>query len=106
MVRPRLWLAPGGYPADHDYVRRYWTAAIGPGAVADLLRLVQAAKHRRSIRRPISVPTLARVGLVVGQESVLYVRSTIPALPRELTVRLTQSLRREVKQQQQTVSSK
>ena len=26
------------YPLDHPYIRRYWTATIGPGAVADLLR--------------------------------------------------------------------
>ena len=26
------------YPSNHRYVRRYWTATIGPGAVADLLR--------------------------------------------------------------------
>ena len=26
------------YPTNHPYVRRYWTATIGPGAVADLPR--------------------------------------------------------------------
>ncbi len=96
MVRPHLWTAPGGYPARHEYVRRYWTAALGPGAVADLLRLVQAAKRRRSIRRPLSLATLARVGLVVEQESRLYVRSTVPPVPPELWPRLTPQLRREL----------
>jgi hypothetical protein len=28
-----------GYAMTHAYVRRYWVAALGPGAVADLLRL-------------------------------------------------------------------
>lgn len=96
MVRPRLWKSPGGYPADHTYVRRYWTAAIGPGAVADLLRLIQAAKAQRSIRRPVNTPSLARSGLVVGQASGLWVRSTIPPLPLELLRRLPPALRHEI----------
>jgi len=105
MVRPRLWMAPGGYPADHEYVRRYWTAAVGAGAVADLLRLMQAAKRRRSIRRPVNTPTLARSGLIVGRDSQLYVRSTVPPLPPELMVRLNPSLRREVSDHQQQADS-
>ena len=96
MVRPRLWRAPRGYPADHDYVRRYWTAAIGAGAVADLLRLMQAAKRQRSIRRPVNTPALARSGLIVGRDSHLYVRSTVPPLPTELLRRLPPSLRHEI----------
>ena len=98
MVRPRLWRAPRGYPADHDYVRRYWTAAIGAGAVADLLRLMQAAKRQRSIRRPVNTPMLARSGLVVGQASGLWVRSTVPPLPMELLRRLPPALRHEIAQ--------
>ncbi len=96
LVRPRLWMTPGGYPVDHEYVRRYWIAAIGAEAVADLLRLMQAAKRRRSIRRPVSTPALARSGLIVGTASHLYVRSTVPPLPPELLPRLTARLRREV----------
>lgn len=96
MVKPRMWAAPGGYPADHDYVRRYWTAAIGAGAVADLLRLMQAAKRRRSIRRPVNTPVLARSGLVLGHEDTLWVRSTVPPVPIELLSRLTPALRQEL----------
>jgi hypothetical protein len=96
MVRPGLWKSPGGYPPDHNYVRRYWTAAIGAGAVADLLRLMQAAKRGRSIRRPVSTPVLARSGLIVGRGARLYVRSTVPPLPKELLRRLPPSLRQEI----------
>ena len=98
MVQPRLWKSPGGYPADHHYVRRYWTAAIGAAAVADLLRLMQAAKRRRSIRRPVNTPALARSGLVIGREGRLYVRSTVPPLPGELLRRLPPALRHEIAQ--------
>ena len=53
-VRPELWsdtLSGLGYPHHHRYVRRYWTAVIGPGAVADLLRLAAAASASES--RPV-----------------------------------------------------
>jgi hypothetical protein len=98
MIKPRLWLSPVGYPAHHEYVRRYWTAAIGAGAVADLLRLMQAAKRKKSIRRPINTPALVRSGLVVGHDNQLWVRSTVPPLPAEMLRRLPQSLRHELAQ--------
>ncbi|MBT8165776.1 MAG: hypothetical protein KJO97_09530 [Acidimicrobiia bacterium] len=98
MIRPRLWLTPVGYRADHEYVRRYWTAAIGAGAVADLLRLMQAAKRHKSIRRPVNTPALVRLGLVVGQANHLWVRSTVPPVPNELLRRLTPALRHELTQ--------
>ena len=96
MVKPRMWTSPNGYPVDHDYVRRYWTAAIGAGAVADLLRLMQAAKRRKSIRRPVNTPTLVRSGLVVGHSNHIWVRSTVPPVPIELLSRLTPALRQEL----------
>jgi hypothetical protein len=96
LLRPRLWSAPGGYPADHAYVRRYWTAAIGAGAVADLLRVMQAAKVGRSIRRPVNTPALARAGLVIGRDGDLWVRSTVPPVPPPLLRRLPPSLRQEL----------
>ncbi len=96
MIRPRLWTAPAGYPADHQYVRRYWIAVIGAGAVADLLRLIQAAKQRRPLRRPVHTPVLAQAGLIVGRDSRLWVRSTVPPVPPHLARRLTPALRREL----------
>jgi len=98
MIRPRLWLSPVGYPAHHEYVRRYWTAAIGAGAVADLLRVMQAARRKKSIRRPVNIPALVRSGLVVGHEDTLWVRSTVPPVPIELLSRLTPALRQELTQ--------
>ena len=82
-------------PADW-YVRRYWTAAIGAPAVADLLRLIQAAKKGHPIRRPIHAAHLARVGLVVHAGSRMIVPATIPPVPARLTYRLPPALRREL----------
>ena len=96
IVRPLLWAAPGGFPAHHEYVRRYWTAAIGASSVADLLRLMSAAKRRKPIKRPVNLATLARVGLVVEKGDRLFVRSTVPPVPEELWPRLTPRLMREL----------
>jgi len=95
-IRPLIWSAPGGYPVNHHYVRRYWTAAIGAGAVADLLRVMQAAKRRKAIKCPINLAALARVGLVVEKGSRIFVRSTVPPIPAELMGRLTPRLKREL----------
>ncbi|MFV1963285.1 MAG: hypothetical protein ACC658_15815, partial [Acidimicrobiia bacterium] len=46
-VRPvvpvRLSKSEGRFRPSDPYVRRFWVAAIGPSAVAELLRLVRAA---------------------------------------------------------------
>jgi hypothetical protein len=68
------------YPADHPYVRRYWTATIGPGAVADLLRLATAAQRGRSLRRPTYLHVLVRANLVHVRQGNVFVRTRIPQL--------------------------
>ena len=89
---------PGGdgfRPTD-PYVRRYWVAAIGPGAVADLLRLAAAAQSGRSLPMPIHLPVLLREGLVRRSGDTVGVAVTIPPLPRTLAERLPTRLRREL----------
>ncbi len=44
----------------HLYVRRYWTALIGPSAVGDLLRLVATARRSQRLLRPHGLRTLLR----------------------------------------------
>ncbi|MEA2002303.1 MAG: hypothetical protein U9N84_10535 [Actinomycetota bacterium] len=68
------------YPPDHPYVRRYWTATIGPGAVADLLRLATAAQRGRSLRRPTHLHVLVRAHLVHVRAGHVFVRTRIPRL--------------------------
>ncbi len=97
-VAPHLWhdpLAELGYPPTHPYVRRYWTAAIGPGAVADLLRLAVAAGRGRALPRPLHLGELARHDLVRVWEGRLLVRATIPPLPADHVGRLPPALREE-----------
>ncbi len=98
LVVPRLVHARGGYPAEAAYIRRYWTAALGAPAVGELLRLIQAAKLGRPVRRPLHVRDLAMFGLVGEIDSQLWVRSTVPALPKSLRRRLPPRLRQELTQ--------
>lgn len=96
LVVPRLLPVAGGYPAQHQYIRRYWTAALGAPAVGDLLRLIQAAKRGTAIRRPLHIRDLAMFGLVGEVGSRLWVRSTVPDLPPLLLERLPPRIRQEL----------
>lgn len=102
LVTPRLWIVTGGYPVCHPYLRRFWTAAIGPAAVAALMRLARAADRSQSILRPTATPILAREGLVVENDREVWVRSTVPPLPATLLRRLPQALQREALSQRLT----
>ena len=83
------------YPVTHSYVRRYWTATIGPGAVADLLRLATAAQRGRSLRRPTHLHVLVRANLVHATQGHVFVRTRIPRLtPLQIRL-LPPDLRRE-----------
>lgn len=97
-VFPGVWQnhVDDGYPVTHPYVRRYWTPILGPGAVADLLRLATAAARDRPLPRPLHLPTLARVGFVGLSDGRLLVRSHVPAVPMMLSRGLPPRLRREL----------
>lgn len=97
-IRPVLrhdHLADLGYPTDHPYVRTFWVAVIGPGAVADLLRLAQAARRGAPIRRPIHLSLLAREGLAGRLDGRIWVRPTVPPLSVRHVRRLPPPLRFE-----------
>ena len=91
VIRPLPWDWPNDdsptYSPTHPYVRLYWTATIGPGAVADLLRLVTAATRGRSLRRPTHLHVLVRSGLAHTHNGQVFVRCTIPSL-NSIQVRL------------------
>ncbi len=81
-ISPRLCLdasATGFEPSD-PYVRTYWTAAIGPGAVAELLRVIAAAHRQWSIPHPLFLPVLCREGLVHYASGTVWVRNLVPPL--------------------------
>lgn len=68
------------YAPSHPYIRKYWTATIGPGAVADLLRLATAAQRGRSLRRPTHLHVLVRANLAHTRAGQTFVRTRIPQL--------------------------
>jgi hypothetical protein len=84
-----------GYSMEDVYVRRFWLAAIGPGAVADLLRLAAAAQSGRSLRRPTHLPTLLREGLISHCDGDLLIPDSVPKVPPSLVRRMPPALRRE-----------
>lgn len=95
-VRPILWRADlRGYPKTTPYVLRYWTPVVGPGAVADLLRLRAAARRGQSLREPLHLAELARVGLVRFAGGRIWVHDTGPPLSAAHLRRLPPALRAE-----------
>ena len=92
-VHPVEWSDPHhGHPVAGEYVRTFWTAYLGPGAVADLLRLATAASRGRSLLRPIHLSRLGAEGLVRQLADRVEVRTEIPQLNphqvRELSPRV------------------
>jgi hypothetical protein len=101
-VVPRPWISaalrPGpaaGHHPTEAAVRRYWTALVGPGAVADLLRLIAAAGSGRRLREPIHLGVLAAEGLVHRTPEVVLVSALVPYLDEGRISRLRPSLRAE-----------
>lgn len=92
-IRPtvpvRLIPSDDGVEASDPYVRKFWVAALGPGAVAELLRLVSAAGKGEEVRLPRHLPQLLRTGLVSVVEGCLAVPERIPRVPAEMRWRFT-----------------
>jgi hypothetical protein len=92
-VRPtvpvRLIPCDDGIQPSDPYVRRFWVAALGPGAVAELLRLVNAAGKGEEVRLPRHLPQLLRAGLVTVVDGNLAVLELLPEVPVELRWRFT-----------------
>ena len=95
-VTPRLWPFPlvDGVDPTHPYVRAYWTAVVGAGAVADLLRIIAAARRSASLLHPLFVPVLTREGLIHHSRGAMWVHSHVPPLGRKQVLRLTPALKR------------
>ncbi len=95
-MSPVLACSPraGRYTPTHDYVRRFWIAVLGPGAVADLLRLAAAAHSGRSLKEPTHLPSLLTAGLVRRHGATLAVPEHIPPVPDHLVARFPPRLRR------------
>ncbi|NHZ70895.1 MAG: hypothetical protein GWP18_04570 [Proteobacteria bacterium] len=83
-----------GYAPTHRYVRQFWVAVLGPGAVADLLRLTAAAHSGRSLKEPIHLESLLRLGLVAWHDGSIAVAGIVPPVPEHLVKRFPPALRR------------
>jgi hypothetical protein len=96
-ICPRLTpaAAPAGHALDDPMVRRYWSALVGPGAVADLLRLTVAARRGRRLRRPLHLSSLLREGLIYRDGEAILVPERVPLLDDGQQRRLHPSLRAE-----------
>ena len=84
VVPVRLISTDTGMEASDPYVRRFWVAALGPGAIAELLRLVSAAGKGEEVRLPRHLPQLMRAGLVKVVDGNLAVVERIPPVPPEM----------------------
>jgi len=67
---------------------------LGPGAVADLLRLATAASRDRSLRRPVGLSRLSVFGLVRESAGHIEVRTVIPPLTATHLMALPPAIRR------------
>jgi hypothetical protein len=101
-VVPRPWIRAGyrpgpvcGHHPTEAAVRRYWTALVGPGAVADLLRLIAAARSGRLLREPLHLAVLAAEDLAHLTPGLVLVSPTVPHLDEGQIGRLRPSLRAE-----------
>ena len=84
----------GCAPTD-PYVRTFWLPIIGPGAVADLLRVAAAAQRGRPLKLPMYLPTLIREGLAhVDRTGTVRVCDRVPPLNPAQVRRLSPALRR------------
>lgn len=70
-------------------------AALGPGAVAELLRLVNAAGKGEDVRLPRYLPHLMKAGLVTVIDGTLAVVERIPMVPLEMRWRFPPDLAAE-----------
>ena len=95
MVPVRLRHSSDTFRPTDAYVRRFWVAAIGSAAVAELLRLVRAAEKGEGVRLPRYLPTLMRADLVRVEEGWLIVVDRMPEVPRTMRWRFPPSLAAE-----------
>lgn len=92
-----------GYAPTDEYVRTFWISVVGPGAVADLLRLAAAAHSGRPLKLPSNLAALIREGLAQPcPGGTIKVHQRVPPLSAKQVRRLTPELRRKHQQHRLT----
>ena len=82
-----------GFSPGHEYVRLFWAAAIGKGAIRDLLDLFLAGLRQRAVPEPFYLGVLLAAGLVEVDEDQIRMPSRVPLLHSSLVARLHPALR-------------
>ncbi len=82
-----------GFSPGHEYVRRFWAAAIGKGAIRDLLDLFLAGLRQRTVPEPFYLRVLLSSGLAEVREDRITIPSRVPLLHSSLVARLNPGLR-------------
>ena len=82
-----------GFSPGHEYVRLFWAAALGKGAIRDLLDLFLAGLRRRRVCEPFYLAVLASAGLVQVTDGHIRMPSRVPPLPSSMVNRLAPHLR-------------
>ena len=85
--------SPGGFSPGHEYVRRFWAAAIGRGAIRDLLELFVAGLRNRAVPEPFYLRVLLSAGLVEVTGDRISMPARVPPLPSVMVGRLSPHLR-------------
>ena len=85
--------SPGGFSPGHEYVRRFWAAAIGNGAIRDLLDLFVAGLRNRPVPEPFYLRVLLSAGLVEVIGDRIRMPARVPPLPSVMVGRLSPRLR-------------
>ena len=95
-IAPRL--LPGefrrGLDPSHPYVRTYWTALVGKGAVAGPAPVDRRRPARGDHPPPLYLPALCREGLAHHADQAVWVRGLVPPLGRVHLPRLPLVLRK------------
>lgn len=68
---------------------------MGPGAIAELLRLISAAGKGEDVRLPRYLPHLLRAHLVEIEDGILTVETKLPAVPAEMRWRFPPNIAAE-----------
>ncbi len=91
----RLGPSEDPYLPTDPYVRRFWTAVLGPAAMVELLRLSKAARSSVKVKEPLHLRGLLESGLARVDEGSIVIHERIPTVPARLVERLPVRLRRE-----------
>lgn len=82
-----------GFSPGDEYVRRFWAAAIGKGAIRDLLELFVAGLRQKAVQEPFYLRVLLAAGLVEVIGDHIRMPSRMPPLPSIMVTRLSPYLR-------------